>query len=258
MRNAIVVDIETTGYLKKDEKYIDGELTYVLSDKSEILSVGYIRVDLDTERIFDAGVLYFYKPYFEIENQAQSVHGLQRSFLEQFEDQFDDNLAMLETLLYNTVIIGKNSDAFDVPFLDAFLLKHRGPTPLYSYINLLKMKNYEGGRLVLKNETTAVDVQTSFAPLYRRLMHDVKGVELSSRKKGTLTEYLDLLDPDRVSVNSLVKEVKELTSDEFVASAHDAMYDACATWLVYVFLQKVLDKAKSIKTDTVADESDKM
>ena len=148
MRNGIVVDIETTGYLNFDTRP-DGST--VLSDKSEILSVGYLRVDLDTNRIFDAGVLYFYKPYFEIENQAQSVHHLQRSFLEQFEDKFEENLAMLETLLINTVIIGKNSNAFDIPFIEEFLTKHRGSPTLYSYINSLGMKNYEKRKLTLEN-----------------------------------------------------------------------------------------------------------
>ena len=250
MRNALVVDIETTGYLDYDTRMIDGYPEQILSDRSEILSVGYLRVDLDTNKIFDAGVLYFYKPYFQVESQAQKIHGLQRSFLEQYEDQFDDNLAMLEALLYDTEIIGKNSNSFDVPFLDAFLIKHRGKTPLFSYINLLKMKRYDGSRLVLTSSTTTYDVQNTFAPLYRKLMKQFYNVDLSNRKKGTLTDYLNLLDPDRSGVNALVEQVRRLTSAEFVAGAHDAMFDACATWYTYCFLQRVLVRANSTETNT--------
>lgn len=244
MRNALVVDIETTGYLAYENKVINGMTESVLADRSEILSIGYLRVDLDTSTIFDAGVLYFYKPYFEVESNAQNIHKLQRSFLQQFEDQFEDNLCMLESLLYNTVIIGKNSDSFDIPFIDAFLRKHRGTMPLFSYINTLKMKRYDESRLVLTTDTTTYDVQSTFAPLYRQLMLQVRGVELSNRKKGTLTEYLDLLDPNREGVNTLLDRVRSLTTAEFVSSAHDAMFDACATWYVYCFLQRVLARAK--------------
>lgn len=260
MKYGVVIDIETTGYKKmktavynaEGKKMTDAEVAAIppedrylyvhkdlLDDSAEIISVGYLRVDLDTDRIFDAGVLYFYQPYFQIENDAQKIHKLQRSFLEQYEDQFQSNLALLESMLIDAVIIGKNSDSFDIPFIEEFLKKHRGTMSLYSYINSQKMKNYDKKNLVLTNEATSYDVQTKFAPLYRALMKQVHGVELSERKKGTLTDYIELLDPQRKDVNALLEEVRAITSAEFVASAHDAMYDVIMTYVVFKFLQAV-------------------
>ena len=266
MKYGIVIDIETTGYKRTktvfynsdgrkmseaEMRAIPPEQVYlynheeILDDSAEIVSVGYLRVDLDADRIFDAGVLYFYKPYFHIENDAQKIHKLQRSFLEQYEDQFQTNLAILESLLINSIIIGKNCDAFDIPYIEAFLKKHRGGKSLYPYINSQGMKNYDKKKLVLENNTTSYDVQTKFAPLYRGLMRKVHGVELSERKKGTLTEYIELLDPERKDVNTLIEEIKSLTSDEFCASAHDAMYDVAMTYVVFKFLQEVAKRRNS-------------
>lgn len=266
MKNGIVIDIETTGYKKMKTIYynaagdrlsdaeadaipIEQRYLYhqeeVLDDSAEILSVGYIRVDLDTNRIFGAGVLYFYKPYFQVENKAQETHHLQRSFLEQYEDKFQENLAQLESLLINAIIIGKNSDSFDIPFIDAFLKKHRGELPLYAYINSQGMKDYDKKKLKLVNYASSYDVQTKFAPIYRGLMLKVNGVELSSQKKGSLEDYITLLDSDREDTNSIVNEVRSITNDEFVASAHDAMYDVVMTFVVYKFLQRIAKRSNN-------------
>lgn len=262
MRYAIVLDIETTGFksfesriysvhntavlerplrnLKKapagyetqpDERRID-----VLSDSCEVLSVGYIRIDLEEDRIFDAGILYFYRPEFKIENEAQKIHGLTREFLKQYEDKFQENLNLLESLLINSMIIGKNSEYFDIPVIEGFLQKHRGYYPLYTYVNMQGMKNYDKKKLYIVNESSSYDVQTRFAPLYRALMQKVKGVTLPGNKKGKLTDYIALLDPEGKYTQAVVDEVRGLTSGEFVESAHDAMYDAAMTLVAFRFI----------------------
>ena len=241
MRYGVIVDIETTGYLRKKNRYVyadgsvipDEELSKipieqrymyssyeVLEDSSEILSVGYAKMDLDTMQVFDAGVLYFYKPYFQVESSAQDVHHLQRSFLQQFEDSFDDNLATLEAMLINAVIIGKNSN-----------------------INTQNMKNYDKKKLILSNEAIPYDVQTKFAPIYRGLMEKVKGVILSDKKKGSLEDYIHLLDEDKRKTLAVVEEFKALTSDQFEVREHDALYDVAMTTVVFRFLQKIANRS---------------
>ena len=259
MRYGIVLDIETTSYLAKQTRYYDDNGKEVpaslvpadrrhlyrtedgLADYADILSVGYLRVDLEDMKIFDAGTLYFYQPQFNVESKAQEVHGLKREFLEQFEDQFQDNLAMLEALITNSVIIGKNSDVFDIPFISLFLQKHRpgGGGTLYSFINTLGMKDYNGRKLRLENQSESYDVQSKFAPVYRQLMKQVHGIELSGQKKGSLTDYLDLIDPTREQVEEVLKEAEQFMRDTYEAKAHDAFYDVVATWCVYKFCKQI-------------------
>lgn len=257
MQYGLVVDIETTSYLTKRTKYIDdngreipkslipagSEYLYrqeeVLADHSDILSFGYLRVNLEDNTIFDAGVLYFYKPEFRVESEAQNTHGLKREFLQQFEDQFEENLAMMEALITNAVIIGKNSDRFDIPFISLFLQKHRGNGTLYNFINSLGMKNYDKKKLVLVNETSSYDVEVKFAPIYRGLMKQVHNIELSERKRGSLTDYLDIIDPDRAQVKAVLAEAAQFMRDDYEVKAHDAFYDVAATWYVYKFCKQI-------------------
>ena len=198
-----VVDIETTGFLNYD---MDALGNPILSDTCEILSVGYIVIEdsrIDTEledelqdplnEILGSGVLYFYKPYFKVE-ATQHITGLTRDFLQQYEGDFEKNLAALETLITNTCIVGKNSDAFDIKVLQGFLNKHKGTVRTIQLPSLLGMKNYAGKRFVLEDTTTSIDVQKYFAPIYRNLYEDRYGIALGKQKKGSLSEYIDLLE----------------------------------------------------------------
>ena len=95
-----IIDIETNGR----------------SHLSDVLEVGYMRVNKRME-VIQKGQFYFYKPEWEIENQAQSVHGLQRSFLRAQcpdDETFRENLVKLYTLMTRGVIVGKRSNKFDI------------------------------------------------------------------------------------------------------------------------------------------------
>lgn len=172
-----ILDIETTGYLKFDDITVPNPLGYgdpitksQLSDASEILEVGFINVDLDTARIVNHGTLYFYKPYFQIESKAQEVHGITREFLQKYEQNFEKNLIALNSLMQNAVIIGKNSKAFDVPFIKAFIEKHAGNVlDIPRAVTLLGMKGYYGGFVVYNEDIVNVDLQIFFKERFHEL-----------------------------------------------------------------------------------------
>lgn len=93
----IVIDIETSDWYKENPN------TGTLEDSSEILEIGYIRVDMNNGKIIDCGELYFYKPYFQVESSAQKVHGIQRSFLEQYEGDFRKDFLQVNGILKGVV-----------------------------------------------------------------------------------------------------------------------------------------------------------
>ncbi len=207
------IDIETTGYLK----YLSG--TMKLDPASQILSVGYANFDSESLEIVDAGILYFYKPEFHIESDAQNVHHLTREFLSQFEDKFDENLAKLVALLANRTLVGKNSNKFDLPFLRAFLK---------TWVN-------DDLRFLDCIPEDTVDIQELFAPTFRELYQRKTGVTLDGRKKGTLEDYLALLDPEGKAFKTIAETVSKYISFDG-RLAHDALYDATATYFVYAVL----------------------
>ena len=207
------LDIETTGYLK----YLPG--TEKLMPQNQILSVGYVNFDSESLAIVDAGILYFYRPEFYIESEAQSVHHLTREFLSQFEDVFDENIAKLEALLSNRTIVGKNSNKFDLPYLKAFLKT---------------WANDAQGFLDVIPDTT-VDMQEVFAPIYREMYYRKTGIELDGRKKGSLEDYVQVLDPTHSALNAVLEDVAGYVTVEG-RDAHDALFDATMTYLVYAIV----------------------
>lgn len=222
-----VIDIETTGFLKFD---INSDGVSLLSDKSEILEVGYINVDMDTKRIINSGTLYFYKPYFDIESDAQKVHGLTREFLQQFEKDFDNNLIALNSLIQCTCIIGKNSDKFDIPFIKAFIKKHAGMCfDIPNLVSQLDMKGYNGGYVTYTDNMYALDMQKIYVNRWKSQYFDKTGVNVPPNKKGTLSEYIDSIDGGREVTNKLYSIMPKVRE----TGAHGALYDCCMTYVVW-------------------------
>lgn len=257
MKYGLVIDIETTSYLKTnsvfrttDGRAIDFNTASVqerangawrdeLADDANILSVGYLRVDLDSNNIIGAGTLYFYKPHFNVEATTH-VHGLTREFLSTYESEFDKNIAKLEALMLNAVVIGKNVKAFDIQFIRLFLQKYRGDFSLYQFINSIGMQTYDKTKLRIFDTMTTLDVQSIFAPVYRKLCAHIYGVELSNKKKGSLEDYVNLLATDpNFSIQPVLEEANAFMKDEYQVHLHDAFYDVCATWLVYKFCKHI-------------------
>lgn len=171
-----VIDIETTGYMKFQT---DAEGNSVLSDESEILEVAFMNINLATCRPLGHGVLYFYKPYFNVESDAQRIHGITRDFIQKYEDKFEENLIALNALMQNALIIGKNCDAFDIPMIQAFIKKHGGRKfDIESLVTLADMKNYQGGKFFYSNDTYSIDVQSCYKKRFHELYENKYGVKL--------------------------------------------------------------------------------
>lgn len=258
-----VMDIETTGFLKF-QMGADG--VSVLSDESEILEVGYINIDMNSGEILNYGTLYFYKPYFNIESDAQQVHGITRDFLKQYENDFDKNLIALNSLIQSTCLIGKNSDKFDIPFVKAFIKKHAGNKfDITSLVFNLGMKGYDGGYVSYDDSLYPLDLQTIFAETFRGLYQckytnwqyklvngrlspaDEEAYQkeygvpidyqdlmnhppISPKKRGTLSEYVDIINGWKA-----VDTIYNGFDKERITRAHGALYDAVMTYIVWYY-----------------------
>lgn len=221
-----VVDIETTGFLKFVR---DKDNNSVLSDESEICEVGFMNIDLKTGAILHSGVLYFYKPYYNLENDAAKVHGLTREFLSQYEKDFENNLIALNALLQSAIIIGKNSKSFDIPFMKAFIDKHGGyKLNITHLVAALGIKGYKGGTVVYNGGIGSIDMQHIWHKRYVRLMFDKTGIA-DDRKKGTLKEYIDLINAWPV-----VEAVYAKVGKGRKAGYHSALYDVVMTYVIFM------------------------
>lgn len=224
----LITDIETTGY----KKITNGRL----DDGSEILEVGFIRVDMDTAEIINSGTLYFYKDYFRVESEAQKVHGLKRSFLEQYADKFDNNLIILNSLIQQTCIIGKNSDGFDIPFIKEFILKHADDAlDIAHAVYKAKIKSWEDNKtqVFYSSDAYALDLQSYFKQEFHKLYHEKYGTYLNQRKIGTLEEWVDVLGC-KPEVDALYASLPK----ERETGAHGALYDVCMTYYVWKYCKE--------------------
>lgn len=189
-----IIDIETTGLNKCYD---------------DILSVGFIRINSKME-ILESDTLYFYKPDFQVEKYpACTVHKLKRNFLEQYKDDFKDNLKKLYSICYMSTLIGKNSTNFDLPFIKEFVRKH---CPL----------------LDLRYNAT-FDIQTEFSTIYQQ--------RTGSSKRGTLTDYCNCLGITTEKINEVYNSLP--TKDSQSMHMHGALYDCVATYLVFKEVVKI-------------------
>lgn len=242
-----VLDIETTGLFKFDANNV------LIPD---ILEVAYALVDTDDMLIHKHGVLYFYRPEFDVESPAQEIHKLERSFLEQYEDQFQDNLIALAALMTNAVVLGKNCERFDIPFINRFIEKYKGQLYDVEKITIYaEMKNYDKtGNIFHENYVQSIDLQKEYAPIFRLKQYYQKigklddllsgkvpkyewsGLHFDERKKGKLYEYVDLTPGAREMIDSVYDGLeKDRNTRE-----HGALYDVVMTYVMYLYyLQEV-------------------
>lgn len=245
-----IIDIETTGLMKFDE---NSDLI------PDLLEFSYLQVDSTTLRIIKNGTLWFYQPFFDIENEAQEIHHIERKFLMQYEDQFEENLIALASIMTNAVIMGKNSRKFDVPFIKHFIAKYKGNKyDIEDLTTRLAMKTYDGhGRVYHENNISHIDIQDLYAPVYRvktcmkelgrigefysedftaEKFNSIHDTYCDNRKRGKLTEYLDMMP----NGYAMVDEIYNSLSKDISTGAHGGLYDAVMTyviWLDYIILK---------------------
>ena len=219
-----VMDIETTGFYKLNEDKT------TLLDSSEIVEVGYIQIDDTNFDIVNYGTLYFYKPYFNLENEAAAVHGLTREFLEPYEKDFDRNLIALCSLMENCVMIGKNNRNFDLPYIQSFIKKHaKFDTNIPALVAGLNMKDYNDHKFYYGSSVTVIDTQELYMPIWRSIQFAKTGE--TTRKWGTLGQYIESIDGGQ----QLTQEFYDSLEKARVTGAHGALYDCCMTLVIYLW-----------------------
>lgn len=240
-----VLDIETTGLFKFDANNV------LIPD---VIEVAYAFVNTDDMLIHKHGVLYFYKPEFDIESPAQEYHKITRSFLEPYEDQFNENLIALAALMTNAVILGKNSERFDIPFISRFIEKYRGHLyDIEKIVDYAEMKNYDKtGNVFHNNEVQSIDLQKEYAPIFRLKQYYAKlgklqelcdgkvprsewsGLHFDERKKGKLEEYVNLTPGAREMIDSVYAGLEK----DRETREHGALYDVVMTYVMYLYYVK--------------------
>ena len=197
----LVVDIETTGFIKFDA---NGTLI------PDFLEFGYLVLD-DSGRITDSGAIYFYEDWFDIENEAQNFHKLTREFLKENRVDTQDGICAMLTLCAGRILIGKNIQSFDINFLRRWCQK-------YGIVDVLV-------------DTPIYDVQTAYAPIYRKKA----GLEGTS-KRGSLEDY--------IKVNNDYQIVEDIYTDlpkKRVTQAHGALYDCVMTYVAFLYCMTEAD-----------------
>lgn len=237
-----VLDIETTGLFKFDANNV------LIPD---VLEVAYAFIDTEDMLIHKHGVLYFYRPEFDVESSAQEYHGLQREFLKQYEDQFNENLIALAALMTNATVLGKNSEKFDIPFINRFIEKYTGKAyDVERITDYAEMKNYDKtGNIFHENYVQSIDLQKIYAPIYRLKSYYAKlgklddlvnnkvpksewsGLHFDERKRGKLYEYVDLTPGAREMIDSVYGSLEKDRSTK----EHGALYDVVMTYVMYLY-----------------------
>ena len=220
-----IFDIETTGFYNM--KY-----NVVNPDNAEILEVGYIKVESESLDIIDSGTLYFYKPYFNVESEAQQYHKLTRDFLKQYEKDFDDNLKKLYCLFQQTFVVGKNCNEFDIPFIQAFIKKHSN-----SYLDIdacfkeFDFKDYDDCYFYYHSFFDSYDIQIGFCETWRDWEERRTGVRPKGKRTGRLEEYINVFPEWQGQVDALYDSLPK----DRVTRAHGALYDCVMTYVVFKY-----------------------
>lgn len=197
-------------------RFLDIETTGFNFQSADILQVSFVTADENGE-IHNAGNLYYYQPDFVVETQAVDVHGLTRDLLLKYENDFYKNCAALHAIMQKGYIVGKNSDKFDIPFIQGWLIR-RFPGVLPP-IKLFRQ----------------ADVQTAMKPHFQNWYYQQNGFE--TKKIGTLSEYVSMLGIQD-KVDETYKKASAYCSEPARQGYHDALYDAVATYCVWMVMRQ--------------------
>lgn len=174
----------------------------------EVLEVGYIQTD-GCFKVLRGGAFYFFKPEWSWDYNAEKVHGLTRSFLSQYEDEYTNSLVKLWTLMEHGILIGKNSDAFDIPVCKNMFSSAESNLPAPTVMQ-------------------SIDMQKVWAPVYKGLVQQHTGQAV--KNAGTLGEYIMLIGWKQEEIDYMFNTI--LPGNESRCGNHGALYDAFMTLLV--------------------------
>lgn len=201
-----ILDIETTGFS---------------GSKDELLEVGLMRIDTETKDVLSYDNLYFWKEGYPV-GQTTHIHGLTTEFLRDYYEKnkvtqtgltlFEENIVKLSAYFYGSIVIGKNSNNFDIPFLHKWVARATDG-----------MFHFEKWRMGIP-----IDMQVEFSPKYQIL------AGISGNKKGTLSEYIEVIPRGKELTDRLYNSLEIGRGGR----AHTALYDVCMTYVVYCYWKK--------------------
>jgi DNA polymerase III epsilon subunit-like protein len=178
------IDIETTGFSRTED---------------EIISFAYILTGTDFKTIIDTGVRYLYQEGQKNSSPgAYEVHGLSNRFLAAYAEEYENNLCKLNKIASCCRLVGHNVDAFDAPFIEAYLNKN--------------------GFIYDRLRGESIDTMKAF--------HSVYG------KRKKLTDLCNDYDITPNIISTL--QAKLFKGYRIFDRAHDAAYDTTATLLLTV------------------------
>ena len=222
---ALTIDIETTGFLEFDET------THLLRDDCELLEFSYIRHDYDparkTSTFIDSGNIYFYKDYYVLNNKADEYHKLTKEFLEPYKKDFEMNMLKMTAILSSAVIIGKNSKAFDIPFIENFLNKHaKGSLDFAVAFNAAKVPP-----MSFQKYMGHIDIQRVLYQDFQDWYYVEQGNPVKGRKKlGTLEDYIKWL-----KLQDKADELYATLPNKRAQEYHTGLYDVCCTHVLFLY-----------------------
>ncbi len=156
----------------------------------------------------DRGSLYFFREGMPMDPGASRVNGLTYEYLSQYKQQFFDNLIRMFTVMNNNILVGYNSDRYDIPLIRNFIMRNGGPQFIHRAID-------------------SRDAMQFAMPLYN------KGTNSNRWKKLT----------DVSAMFGFTEEyIKEKAAEWFpgitTRGAHDAVYDVTATALITYYCKE--------------------
>lgn len=200
-----VFDIETNG-LVENKVYPD------------VYQLGFIRVDTNF-KVHGSGSLYFYDSatFGKYNVEAAAVHKISEEFLKSQESMFNQNIATAYAILNDSLIVGKNNLSFDNNVMREFIFRYLPA----------KAQPFRLGK--------SIDVQSYMSIFYREWCSN-NGISSSTRKKGTLEDYMKVMGINEEVVRIFAKN-NGITLN--VERPHDALYDAVLTYMCLVYIMSI-------------------
>lgn len=158
---------------------------------------------------------YFYKEGMSWSEEAASVHGLTRDFLKKYEQDYEQNLLRLYTVLQRGNLVGHNSNGFDIPFAMQFLIREGFPPirPEICYDTMQLWRQPFGKRMKLSNLPEALGIPEEQIITLAKIMFKDQAGDLRSHNacydvaattcclRAAITRGLCSLHPDNESVS---------------------------------------------------------
>lgn len=180
----VVIDLETTGFDKMNDDII--QFSYVAFDAQ----LNFVRAE----------TMYYYYKGMSWSEDAYKVHKIPLSELEKHADEFKQNLIKMYAILNNNFIIGYNSQHFDGPFAQAWLMR-------MGIIGL--------------NFSNHMDMMIEFKPVYKKARMSLVNL---CNMLGFTPEKI------RAQANAWLSDGQ----DSKELHAHDAYYDTVATAMLLI------------------------